>query len=991
MATEVSVRFEDEDDESSRSRETSPKPAPTKGRAVGVSGQSERATELTRDELVFEAKQLGVTGYSRMNKTQLQNAINEKLTPKKKTRTKKPKAPVVEDTDFDPVKLEIELQLKESARNKAKKILKSKKQDELKTPKVEPQPTSTQPIKKLSDTDVIVSKDVSLFHGTTKLPSESILKEGVIKPSSEARTGTRDEVGLTWWSSDKSIAEYYRTGGGIADENEDATPGEIFNTIPGKELRLLNRESHILTEEQANILAKYNGVRQNYDPIEAGMKFDRAIGKILQNSGLNTPFMAEVLSQFGYDGLSYARGTQYGLVGEIKLNNPTPKEFIPVTEPQPTSTPTTEPAFEIQPQHEPDLFKYASTQSGSGAGNTPPPPGPTTGDEPEPDDEGDEEYPPDVLTIPPGSQIATSATPENPEPTQKTFVKSALKTKERLEKERSMNDALAIGQMKRRALLQTSIQKRRETLRRRREREAITERTREAKSQIKEQFDRGESDRLIRRLATFGIGRAVGIDGGIITALAEILLFQPEISKAEKEIDSLTKQVDRSAKEEFQELERSKLATSERRLVQSLDIQELIENTKMQAAINEEPVDIDALESQIQEILTRGVVDPGTGIPQPLTGQKPGPATEVFPQTNEYTTPAESGSVPPPSGTPVSGPPPSSGGSGGSIPPVGSFGGSGGSFGGFGGGQSGGTGGPGGSGGPGGLIPAMTSTTTGLLQLTVALTALTGASKVVTEGFATVGRIMENPQDPQNALQAGGATIKAGTTAIAGLTGLIASSGNPLGALSGVVVGKAIGAVIIDPIVEAINVGTGAISSVAKESLAPQTVQAKAEENVNLLIRKIEDSFKLDDITSQFVEVRTGLTNSILDLKNAFIQAIGPSVISIAETLTKILEVINIIREFSSKNIMPEGFMNMVNFFQEYPTVFHFIRGMAESLFSIASSSEETARNTNKNGSNLIQSINDFFMGKLSPEESMQGSFGASNSAWAINQNMATI
>lgn len=814
MATEVSVRFEDEDDESSRSRGTSPQPAPNKGRAVGVSGQSEKATEPTRDELVFQAKQLGVTGYSRMNKTQLQNAINEKLTPKKKSRPKKPKATVVEDTSFDPVKLELDLAMKESAKNKAKKMLR--------------------------------------------------------KPKS--------------WEK------------------------PIQQTELGNALNFLADLESTLTSE-------------------------------------------------------------------------------PKVEPKPTSAPVTDTVFPIQPQHEPDLFKHALTQSGSGAGNTPPPPGPTTAS-PDPDDEGDEEYPPDVLAIPKGSQIFTSATPENPEPTQKTFVKSALKTKERLEKERSMNDALAVGQMKRRALLQTSIQKRRETLRRRREREAITERTREAKSQIKEQFDRGESDRLIRRLATFGIGRAVGIDGGIITALAEILLFQPEISKAEKEIDSLTKQVDRSAKEEFQELERSKLATSERRLVQSLDIQELIENTKMQAAINKEPVDVDALEAQIQEILARGVVDPGTGIPEPLTGQKPGPATEVFPQTNEYTTPAESGSAAQPSGTPVSGPPPSSGGSGGSIPPVSSFGGFGGGFGGSGGGQSGGTGGTGGSGGSGGLIPAMTSTTTGLLQLTVALTALTGASKVVTEGFATVGRIMENPQDPQIALQAGGATTKAGTTGIAGVAGLIASGGNPLGALAGVVVGKAIGAVIVDPIVEAINVGMGAISSVANESLAPQTVQAKVNENINLLIRKIESGILLDDITSEFVEARTDLTNSLLDLKNAFIQTIGPSVITIVEALTGILNTINSIRDFASQNVLPEGAMSVFNFFQEFPTVFHYIRDL---LSSIVFNTEETAKNTNKNGSNVVQSINDFFMGKLSPEESLQGSFGASNSAWAINQNMATI
>jgi hypothetical protein len=813
MATEVSVRFEDEDDESSRSRGTSPQPAPTKGRAVGVSGQSEKATEPTRDELVFQAKQLGVTGYSRMNKTQLQNAINEKLTPKKRSRAKKPKAPVVEDTSFDPVKLELDLAMKESARNKAKKILK--------------------------------------------------------KPKSWEKPIQQTEMG----------------------------------------------------------------------------------------NALN--FLADLESTLTSD---------------------------PNVEPQPTSTPITDTVFQIQPEHEPDLFKHALTQSGSGAGNTPPPPGPTTAS-PDPDDNGDEEYPPDVLAIPKGSQIFTSATPENPEPTQKTFVKSALKTKERLEKERSMNDALAVGQMKRRALLQTSIQKRRETLRRRREREAITERTREAKSGIKEQFDRGESDRLIRRLATFGIGRAVGIDGGIITALAEILLFQPEISKAEKEIDSLTKQVDRSAKEEFQELERSKLATSERRLVQSLDIQELIENTKMQAAIDKEPVDVDALEAQIQEILARGVVDPGSGIPEPLTGQKPGPATEVFPQTSEYTTPAESGSTAQPSGTPVSGPPPSSGGSGGSIPPVSSFGGFGGGFGGSGGGQAGGTGGTGGSGGPGGIIPAMTSTTTGLLQLTVALTALTGASKVVTEGFSTIGRMMENPQDPQIALQAGGATTKAGTTGIAGLTGLIARGGNPSGALAGVVVGKAIGAVIVDPIVEAINVGMGAISSVAKESIASQTVQAKAEENVNLLIKRMEQAQTLDPITADFVEARSELANAILELKTAFIAAFGENISAVVDLLTNMIELLTkLVSVFSMSEV--NGSVMMSN---PITGGIYLLSKVVESLSDISSNTNETARNTTKNASNIVQSINDFFMGQLSPEESLQGSFGASNSTWAINQNMATI
>jgi hypothetical protein len=914
------------------------KPAPPKGRAKSVSTPGEITKSKSRDELVFEAKRLGIKSIHNMNKVQLQNAINEKTNPKPSRRgIPKKKLTFEEKISFDPTELEAQLQskteiekvVKEGAKKKAKKDLK-----QLKTESLNPEKqrvigfsTSKGSVYELENNSTIRTKSEHQFHDPSDI-------------------GQKEKSDITYYVDKKAAGSIGMIGGVSGTKRSVIVQGENIYPVSWNE-----------KENKWGIAPSDKGITFSREPKEGLYPIELWQGNE---------------SQQIKGGIEYSKWHAGNKITELKLSS---SSQTPVTEP----TPSIE---NIQPP-------------------PPPPPIATGGIEPEGEDEdnplfqfGESQPPAEPLTenvkpLPPNSLINLAGDPTISAGRQKqAFTKNA---KKQADKEKQQEKVLAtreIGQIKRRALLQAGIQKRREILKRRREREAISERVRIAKSQIKEQYDRGESDRLIRRLATFGIGRAVGIDGGMITALAEIMLFQPEIKQAEQAISELTLQADQKAKEEYQELERSKTATNERRAVQSLDIQELIENAKMQAALTEEPVDVEALKTDIEAILNRGVVDTGQGIPQPITGQKPGPATEVFPGTREYQTASETGSPITASGTPNFAPGNASGGGSGGKPPGSGFGGFGGSFGGFGGGQSGGSGGTGGSGNTGGLMPAMSTTTAGLLQLTVGLTALASASQIATEGLSTVGQLMVNPQNANLAVQAGGSATKAGTTGISAGIGLLASGGNPMGALGGVIIGKAIGTVIIDPIVETLKVGVDSLNSVVEKSLGSETTQARIGENINLLLKQLEQGQSLDPITADFVEARTELSSALMDLKTAFINAFGDNIVDVIELLTKAVNLLEYMTKFfGGGKETPVGDM-----FGAFNFGFAGLAArMLDTLISIATHSEDTAKNTAPQGSALVQSINDFFMGKLSQEESIQGSFGNGNSVWQINQNMASI
>ncbi len=558
-----------------------------------------------------------------------------------------------------------------------------------------------------------------------------------------------------------------------------------------------------------------------------------------------------------------------------------------------------------------------------------------------------------------------------PEGITKTPISKEQKRLEaKAKKEKNLQDRSSLSQMQRRANVQNSIQKRRETLQRRREREAITEDARNAKSEIQDRYDRGDADRLVRRLATFGIGRAVGIDGGLITALAEIMIFQPEINKAEAEVAALLKNADRVAAERMQELERSKTATTERRQIQSIDVAETIDDARQRVAMGED-VDMGEVEDRIGSILNRGVVDPGTGIPTPRTGQQAGPGASVFPTTSQFTAPAQSGAA----GTP---PPPFVGGAGGMNPPRPPGGSPGANFGGFGGppgrGGSPPPGMAGGGAGPGGLA----MTTSSLLMLTVALTAAAKASQIAADGFKSIGELVQDEKNIGKAVSMAGSSASAVTTGIATGAGFL--SGGPAGALAGLVFGKAIGTVLIGPVTEAISTGFDVLSSAADKSTAPQTINARATENIQLLLTQMEESFKLDDITSEFVSTRTEFAMAVMELKTSLIQFFGPEMMETVKALTTLIKIgESILNVFNTNEDGKPGYIRFSDFTPVYG-------GLMRLLAIIADNTEKPQTNTN-----ILGPINDFFQGGRDSRASVQGSFATNIHPWDLTNNITSF
>lgn len=986
MATKITVTFSGEG-ENDRNRNENVQPASTKGRAEPVS-----TPEVPRAELVAQAKEFGVRGYSSMNKGQLQNAINDKkkelarekkknAAQAKKEKTKQPKnsfspsvnkmldeldeivnsigAPPTPPKPLSP-KAVLMARAKELGVPRYGKLTKSELEFEI-----------GQKESQLVDsvTETFTEEDLSFDFGANVKPAltEPPVKGLGTSPIQESEMGNAlkflDDL-IFGPVSEPTPAD-------LPVEEKLQAPEELpaVPSLPKQsDADIAYRKYKSLNDKHFQFAISHMDAEGNYTPkdrkryLRLKRETEAARQAWKKLAGDQTPSLPEIEGNVGPQ-VSTGSGGGNQIPPEPPATASMPEDEDPLFNQKTESfSPLPEPTYNVDPKEytEPPLFNQQA-----------------------------ESYDPLPDRMIPPNVFDPDVKPRKKTPLEQQADKLAAE-------EKSIQDRKtrrSLSQMKRRADSQNAIQKRRETLRRRRERESITEQARTAKSEIKDSFDRGESDRLIRRLATFGIGRAVGIDGALVTALAEILVFQPEISKAESDMDSLLKEQDRIAAERMQELERSKVATTERRTVQSLDISEVVDDARERIA-NNEPVDLAEVEEQIRRILTRGVVDPGTGVPDPLTGQQSGPATEVFPETSEYKTPAEPGSTP--QGAANLGPgsrPNAQAQSNGPIPPSGAGGGS---FGGSGavpptGGM--GTPPPLGPRGPGGTVPpppggggggfgafnaAIAGTTGQLLIATAGLTALVEGSKIATESLTNIGKLVLNEKDVAGATRMAGDQLETVST-VAGAA--IGSAFGPAGGVIGGIVGKAIGMVIVDPIVETIATGMGVIESVADKSIAPETVNARVNEDIAIMLKRLEQGNELDQESAAYIEARTKFTDAVMDLKTNVIQLIDGPVSLITEQLAQTISVMATLTGLL--NGEPPSLTQIKDLLAQFlPPVW-----LANKLLSnIVDNTEKE----NENNSTL-DAIDSFFMGGDDPNDSVRGSFRANITPWMVQNNLSNF
>lgn len=566
---------------------------------------------------------------------------------------------------------------------------------------------------------------------------------------------------------------------------------------------------------------------------------------------------------------------------------------------------------------------FEATAGESGGGDQPPPPKPPT--DLFDDDDSDDE---DVRSFDefPRPNVDKPFIHQTPKERKRLHDKAKAATARRLRKE--------LTQKKRVATKARAAAAKRERLRRNLVRDQINERAKQQKEQIKELHDRGSSDRLIRRLATFGLAEAAGVDGGLLTAAAELLIFQPEIAQADEERDRSLAEAEQRRQEELRDLDTAKTETTIGRDQQELDIADLIDESRLELA-DTGSVDLDAVQAQIDDVLGRDVEVPTGAAKSAGSSRSGGPGRPNTPGSSSVPPGASFG----PSGT--------------STPPGGSPGGTGG----------GGPRGPGGGlvatggGGAGGFPKALAGTTAQLLAATVALRGLKVASDAAAASQRKVGEVLTSPDDVVPAAEAMGAVAETGGM-IAG--GAIGATFGPIGAVAGAIVGKAISSAIIEPIVGFIDMGQTVLRSMATESLGSDTIVAKSQANIDRLINRIDNSYRGDESTAKFVQTSSEFSMAINDLKTTignlievplnFIVKHMTYLIRLADMAMMLVEISNVLKPIM---IILEG----------YGTFFGYLAQAAEIL---------TSRARGNQASTFTDTINQFFGGNQ--QASLQGS-----------------
>lgn len=393
-----------------------------------------------------------------------------------------------------------------------------------------------------------------------------------------------------------------------------------------------------------------------------------------------------------------------------------------------------------------------------------------------------------------------------------------------------------------------------------------------ASAEISSSSSAATSGRIVRRLASFGIGRNLGGSGQLFAALMEYAVFRPEEEQTQQGIAAERDKIEKQKADRLRQLEDDIFNLK----MQSEEQKEMLEDAVTKArrglrgtqSIQERDEVLNQLDEDLKRIPTgqtgspagRGRGGPGGGSPPPGSSSS---GSSGGSSSRGLIGPINTG-VNPPGG----------GGRGG----------------------SGGTGGPGpGPGGRGFSFGPIG--TTGLILGTLGLTEVIKVLRETEEKIVqSVGKILTIDPLTQSGiaptLDTAGSAIKGGSRVAGGLTG--AAVGTLLLPGLGTALGAAIGASaggFVDPIVEAVKVGNNLLEQFTRNSLDADTLAENANQQIATFLAKLEADESVSDQTVAFSQAQGRLTRAIIGFQESVVSEFGDAFAQIISLLSILVDV----------------------------------------------------------------------------------------------------
>lgn len=512
-------------------------------------------------------------------------------------------------------------------------------------------------------------------------------------------------------------------------------------------------------------------------------------------------------------------------------------------------------------------------------------------------------------------------------------------------------------------------------------RKLIRDEAKIAKIQISKGKEEDTTDRIVRRLAAFDLGRSMGGSGSLFAAASEKFVFRPSEDKAAINKESFAAQLAEQEGEKISQLEDDIFSEKMKAGKKKFDKNKLIDDAKFKADNETDPEKKRAIFEQLKAQLSDDVID-ATLVKDSPTPSNPSSTTPpVSTPTAPPTTPPPPPTPPTSSTTPPSTPPPPStnktnnntgltGPINPNLPPVpptppnkppknppppGP------------------KPGPKPKPGPGPKVtpgPSMAAIGNVYLGAAAAVqvfsAAMDGASEVV-RGFGSVLGSDQTKPSSSETVEAAGRVAKVGgqTAGAVGGAAIGATLGSAFpvvgtvaGGLVGAAAGSSIGGKALEPVIEAINTGNALMEKQTESSLGPLTILARTQSQIDGLFKKIENDFEVDAITAEFATARGELGRAIQDLQANFISEFGPYLISLVELLTKVVEILPVIMQVNKRIF--EAILLLVEIARNPISLLTNFAEISKKLDFIVNGTAETAENTKKAvDEDISNSIND--------------------------------
>jgi len=517
---------------------------------------------------------------------------------------------------------------------------------------------------------------------------------------------------------------------------------------------------------------------------------------------------------------------------------------------------------------------------------------------------------------------------------------------------------------------QEKAQKDREFKERRR---LIRDEAKIAKSQINKGKEEDTTDRIVRRLAAFDLGRSLGGSGSLFAAASEKFVFRPSEDKAAINKESFAAEMAKQEGDKISQLEEDIFSEKMRVGKSKFDKNKIIDDAKFKADNETDPEKKRAIFEQLKSQLSDDVID-ATLVKDSPTPSKPSPTA---PPVSTPTTPPNS-TTPPPTPPPASTPPSSSnnktnnntgltGPINPNLPPVppappnkppkspppgpkpkpGPK--------------------PGPKVTPGPSMAAIGNVYLGAAAAVQIFSAAMDGATEVAKGFGSVIGSDQTKPSSSETVDAAGKVAKIGGQTAGAVGGAAAGAalgsafpvvGTVAGGLVGAAVGGSVGGKALEPVIEAINTGNALMEKQTEASLGPMTIIARTQAQIDGLFKKIENDFEVDAITAEFATARGELGRAIQDLQVNFISEFGPYLISLVELLTKVVEILPSIMEVNKRIF--EAILLLIEIARNPTSLITNFGEISKKLDFIVNGTAETAENTKKAvDAEVTNSIND--------------------------------